>query len=65
MQGTPHHGQVSAAQLAALAVTLHEIGAVRLGRFTLHSGLEIYTSCWSWELAPSRRAMAQPAIDRR
>jgi orotate phosphoribosyltransferase len=40
MQGTSHHGQVSAAQLAALAVTLHEIGAVRLGRFTLHSGLE-------------------------
>jgi orotate phosphoribosyltransferase len=38
MQGTPHYGEVGAEQLAALAVTLHEIGAVRLGRFTLHSG---------------------------
>ena len=38
MQGSHHHGQVGAEQLAALAVTLHEIGAVRLGRFTLHSG---------------------------
>jgi orotate phosphoribosyltransferase len=38
MQGTPHYGEEDAEQLAALAVTLHEIGAVRLGRFTLHSG---------------------------
>jgi orotate phosphoribosyltransferase len=38
MQGTPHHGQEDGEQLAALAVTLHKIGAVRLGRFTLHSG---------------------------
>lgn len=38
MQESSHSTAQGAEQRAALAVTLHEIGAVRLGRFTLHSG---------------------------
>lgn len=38
MQECSHSTAQGAEQRAALAVTLHEIGAVRLGRFTLHSG---------------------------